>query len=153
MGYMGHMSLIAEEIVKLFSHYPEEICQVVRGTMDVDAWEQYVSTVLRTTRQNDMALLGGGVSANANDTISSSSGMSDDDDEFPMSNRASRIMSLSTGEGSDQDPRSLSSGQQANAGNGLVHDQVGSGAKIGGILLTEYLVRTLPVAANIKRSS
>lgn len=99
MGYMGHMSLIAEEIVKVLTHYPEEIYRPAKETMDVSAWDNYVATVLRTTRQNDMALLGGGVSSAANDTISSIS--SDEDDEFPMSGRSSRIMSLNANEGTE----------------------------------------------------
>lgn len=108
MGYMGHMSLIAEEIVKVFNHYPEEIFRLVKDTMDTEAWDSYVTDILRITRQNDNALLGGGVSAHANDTISSSSGMSDDDDEFPMSNRSSRIMSLNANEGSEQEAKAAS---------------------------------------------
>ena len=83
MGFMGHMSLIAEEVVKLFLHYPEAIAQTVQRSIPQPDWDRYVETTLRETRDRDLQPLGGGISAVAHDSISTASGLSDEDDEFP----------------------------------------------------------------------
>lgn len=87
---MGHLSLIAEEVVKLFVHFQEQIYHVVEPTVKQPDWCVYVETSLRETRENDLQQLGGGISIAVNDTISTASGLSDDDDEFPMSTRNGR---------------------------------------------------------------
>lgn len=87
------MSLIAEEIVKLFDRYPEDIYAVVQPHIPESAWNSYVDTTLRETRQRDLVKLGGGVTVMHHDTASTASGISDEDDEFPMnSQRAMRAM-------------------------------------------------------------
>lgn len=87
---MGHMSLIAEEIVKLFHHYPSEIYSIVEPHIPQPGWDQYVTTTLKETRERDFAPLGGGISNVNHETTStasgSGSGLSDEDDEFPTSN-------------------------------------------------------------------
>lgn len=87
---MGHMSLIAEEIVKLFQRYPTEIYAIVEPHIPQPGWDHYVSTTLRETRERDLASLGGGVSMVSHDAASIRSGLSDEDDEFPMS--GTRVM-------------------------------------------------------------
>ncbi|SCV69501.1 BQ2448_2521 [Microbotryum intermedium] len=84
LGYMGHMILIAEEIVKLFEHYQEEIYLVVEPHIPQPAWDRYVTTTLRETRDRDLSPLGGGVANHLHDTSSVTSALSDEDDEFPM---------------------------------------------------------------------
>jgi hypothetical protein len=81
---MGHMSLVAEEIVKLFSHYPVEIHSVILPHIPQPAWDNYVSTTLRETRERDLSPLGGAISIAPHDTSSTASGLSDEDDEFPI---------------------------------------------------------------------
>jgi hypothetical protein len=93
MGYMGHMVLIAEEVVKLFDRYPDDIYAVVRPHIPDVKWNTYVETTLRETRERDLVQLGGGVIVGPHDTASTASGISDEDDEFPMnSQRAMRAM-------------------------------------------------------------
>ncbi|KAK4704808.1 hypothetical protein P7C70_g1404, partial [Phenoliferia sp. Uapishka_3] len=83
-GYMGHMTLVAEEVVKLFEHYPTEIHAVVAPHIPA-AWDHYVATTLRETRERDLSPLGGGITSGPNDTSSTTSqSLSDEDDEFPM---------------------------------------------------------------------
>lgn len=89
---MGHMSLISEEIVKLFHHYPIEIHSILRPHIP-PAWEEYVKTTLRKTRELDLTPLGnfGNGRLDAGDSGSSSASgasgpaLSDEDDEFPSS--------------------------------------------------------------------
>ncbi|SGZ15226.1 BQ5605_C029g10653 [Microbotryum silenes-dioicae] len=81
---MGHMILIAEEIVKLFEHYQEEIYLVVEPHIPQPAWDRYVTKTLRETRDRDLSPLGGGVANHLHDTSSVTSALSDEDDEFPM---------------------------------------------------------------------
>jgi hypothetical protein len=78
------MSLVAEEIVKLFSHYPVEIHSVILPHIPQPAWDNYVSTTLRETRERDLSPLGGAISIAPHDTSSTASGLSDEDDEFPI---------------------------------------------------------------------
>ena len=91
---MGHMTLVAEEIVKLFEHYPAEIHAVVEPHIPQPAWDRYVATTLRETRERDLSPLGGGISIGPHDTSSSTSqSLSDEDDEFPMNhNRVLKAM-------------------------------------------------------------
>ncbi|KAI5475707.1 hypothetical protein MNV49_001041 [Pseudohyphozyma bogoriensis] len=84
LGYMGHMTLIAEEVVKLFEHYPREIYAVVEPYIPQPGWDRYVATTLRETRDRDHSPLGGGIIHMPDHTSSSMSGLSDEDDEFPM---------------------------------------------------------------------
>ena len=82
---MGHMTLVAEEIVKLFEHYPAEIHAIVEPHIPQPAWDRYVATTLRETRERDLSPLGGGITVGPHDTSSSTSqSLSDEDDEFPM---------------------------------------------------------------------
>lgn len=91
---MGHMTLISEEVVKLFERYPEEIYSVVQSQIPQPAWDNYVSTTLRETRERDSSPLGGGVVYAPPDTTSSTlNPLSDEDDEFPSAgSRASRAL-------------------------------------------------------------
>lgn len=83
MGYMGHMTLIADEVVKLFEHFPEEIYAVVEPHIPQPDWDRYVATTLRETRERDLSPLGGGIQMGTH-SASIVSGLSDEDDEFPL---------------------------------------------------------------------
>ncbi|GAA5921785.1 hypothetical protein JCM1841_001862 [Sporobolomyces salmonicolor] len=94
LGYMGHMTLIAEEAVKFFDRYPDEIFAVVESMIPQPDWDNYVSTTLRETRERDLTPLSGGGGLHLPMLEQThSSGFSDDDDEFPMNSaRAMRAM-------------------------------------------------------------
>lgn len=62
MGYMGHLTLIAEEVVKFTEKYfnpPDILSQVVLEKVMHPDWVDYVENVLSETRERDNAILGG----------------------------------------------------------------------------------------------
>ena len=60
LGYMGHLTLIAEEVVKFSDrHPPELLSQVVLDKVTSKAWSDYVENTLSETRERDNAILGG----------------------------------------------------------------------------------------------
>ncbi|BGP22844.1 sit4-associated protein [Rhodotorula toruloides] len=131
LGYIAHVTLIAEETVKLFQRFPE-LYNAVESAIPQPEWEQYVSTTLRETRERDMAPFhgAGNVSLTLNKAPSSSS-LSDEDDEFPMNSaRAMRAMEAAgmAGGGSAVDEGAFGEhGKPANgtegAGSGSLTDQ------------------------------
>lgn len=60
MGYMGHLTLIAEEVVKFTERHPPELLSetVLDRVMDQN-WINYVEGALAETRERDNAILGG----------------------------------------------------------------------------------------------
>jgi SIT4-associating protein SAP185/190 len=60
MGFMGHLTLIAEEVVKFTERNPPELLSdlVVDRVMSQD-WINYVEGALAETRERDNAILGG----------------------------------------------------------------------------------------------
>ncbi|KAH8168334.1 SIT4 phosphatase-associated protein [Sarocladium implicatum] len=60
MGYMGHLTLIAEEVVKFTErHPPELLSETVLDKVMSQAWISYVEGALAETRERDNAILGG----------------------------------------------------------------------------------------------
>jgi SIT4-associating protein SAP185/190 len=60
MGYMGHLTLIAEEVVKFTErHPPELLSETVLDKVMSQAWINYVEGALAETRERDNAILGG----------------------------------------------------------------------------------------------
>ncbi|KAH0544564.1 hypothetical protein FGG08_001336 [Glutinoglossum americanum] len=60
LGYMGHLTLIAEEVVKFTErHPPELLSQVVLDKVMDREWIDYVEQTLAETRERDNAILGG----------------------------------------------------------------------------------------------
>ena len=60
MGYMGHLTLIAEEVVKFTDRHPAELLSdtVVTKVLSPD-WTNYIDGTLTETRERDNATLGG----------------------------------------------------------------------------------------------
>jgi SIT4-associating protein SAP185/190 len=60
LGYMGHLTLIAEEVVKFTERHPPELLSqsVLDKVMDRE-WIDYVEQTLAETRERDNAILGG----------------------------------------------------------------------------------------------
>jgi SIT4-associating protein SAP185/190 len=60
LGYMGHLTLIAEEVLKFTERHPAELLSrtVLEKVMD-PAWIDYVNETLAETRERDNAILGG----------------------------------------------------------------------------------------------
>lgn len=60
LGYMGHLTLVAEEVVKFSErHPPELLSQVVLDRVTSTQWSEYVENTLSETRERDNAILGG----------------------------------------------------------------------------------------------
>ncbi|KAK4238770.1 SIT4 phosphatase-associated protein-domain-containing protein [Achaetomium macrosporum] len=60
MGYMGHLTLIAEEVVKFTErHPPELVSELVLEKVMAQGWVDYVEGALAETRERDNAILGG----------------------------------------------------------------------------------------------
>ncbi|KAJ4291212.1 sporulation-induced protein [Collariella sp. IMI 366227] len=59
-GYMGHLTLIAEEVVKFTErHPPELVSELVLEKVMAQDWVNYVEGPLAETRERDNAILGG----------------------------------------------------------------------------------------------
>jgi len=60
LGYMGHLTLIAEEVVKFAERIPpESFSQLVLDRVTMREWVHYVEHTLAETRERDNAILGG----------------------------------------------------------------------------------------------
>lgn len=60
LGYMGHLTLIAEEVVKFTErHPPEFLSKSVLDMVMSNEWVDYVEHILAETRERDNAILGG----------------------------------------------------------------------------------------------
>ncbi|QIW99424.1 hypothetical protein AMS68_004942 [Peltaster fructicola] len=60
LGYMGHLTLIAEEVCKFGSRFPADVLDVnMSSRVNRDEWVQYVDGTLAETRDKDNAVLGG----------------------------------------------------------------------------------------------
>lgn len=150
---MGHMTLVAEEIVKLFEHYPKEIYSVVEPHIPQPAWDRYVATTLRETRERDLSPLGGGISLVPPDAASITSGLSDEDDEFPLNTaRAMRALEAGgqAGEGQPMNEGALGGhvkASNADAGEAGSSDEVriGSFSHLNRSPLTKTTVSTVRI--------
>lgn len=60
LGYMGHLTLVAEEVVKFSErHPPEMLSEAVLDYLTAKIWSDYVENTLTETRDRDNAILGG----------------------------------------------------------------------------------------------
>jgi len=60
LGYMGHLTLISEEVLKLAERIPLDLLgPAVVQKLTSPAWTEYVDTTLTATRTRDNAILGG----------------------------------------------------------------------------------------------
>lgn len=60
LGYMGHLTLIAEEVVKFTDRQPaDSLAQVVVDKISNPDWKKFVEQTLTQTRERDNAILGG----------------------------------------------------------------------------------------------
>ena len=60
LGYMGHLTLIAEEVCKFGNrHPPESLDHIVLDRVNREPWIEYVEGTLAETRDKDNAVLGG----------------------------------------------------------------------------------------------
>jgi len=144
LGHMGHLTLITEEIVKLFYTHSTTVVPLVPDVVfKATRWQSYVDSTFRETRERDLQPLGGGISVGMNASTSNGSGghgIIEIDDEFPQT--GTRTLFSAESEGSpDSNPDK---------------------AHVGGIPISNFrqdrrrtdasnIVRTLSCFANIGR--
>ncbi|WBW75009.1 serine/threonine protein phosphatase PP6 regulatory subunit Ekc1 [Schizosaccharomyces osmophilus] len=58
-GYMGHLTIIADEVVKFIEHYSHLFSPEVKELIDDEKWQLFVNNTLADTRARDNQLLGG----------------------------------------------------------------------------------------------
>lgn len=85
LPYMGHLILIAEEIVKFIARCPSDLYDIVKNTFILSEWEAFVNTSLREAKDRDDKPLAGGKPAHPSPMKSPDDSASDeDDDDEPM---------------------------------------------------------------------
>lgn len=77
-GYMGHLTFIADEIIKLFEGYPEVIVNAIKDHIDLKAWNDYCDNELRETKERDRLPLAG---PRPNDGLDGGATDEDEEDE------------------------------------------------------------------------
>ncbi|KAJ6501910.1 SIT4 phosphatase-associated protein-domain-containing protein [Mycena sanguinolenta] len=60
LGFMGHLTLIAEDVLTALERFPTELRDVLAGYAPQPAWDEYVKGRYRETKRRDAELLGGG---------------------------------------------------------------------------------------------
>ncbi|OCF31525.1 SIT4-associating protein/190 [Kwoniella heveanensis BCC8398] len=60
LAYMGHVVLIAEELVKFFARCPPELYELIKDSFVLSEWEAFVDTSLSEAKARDTRPLAGG---------------------------------------------------------------------------------------------
>jgi len=60
LGYMGHLTLISEDVINSLEHFPPDLRLVVAQYAPQPEWDEYVTGRYKETKKKDMSLLGGG---------------------------------------------------------------------------------------------
>ncbi|KAG2019771.1 phosphatase associated protein [Coprinopsis cinerea AmutBmut pab1-1] len=60
LGYMGHLTLIAEDVISALEHFPPELRLTIIQYAPEEEWDRYVKGRYKETKANDTKLLGGG---------------------------------------------------------------------------------------------
>jgi serine/threonine-protein phosphatase 6 regulatory subunit 3 len=60
MGYMGHLTLISEDVISALEHFPPDLRLIVAQHAPQPEWDEYVSGRYKETKKKDSSLLGGG---------------------------------------------------------------------------------------------
>ncbi|KAK7676436.1 hypothetical protein QCA50_020617 [Cerrena zonata] len=75
LGFMGHLTLIAEEVVKFIQLYPvNSLSEIIDQKIEDEVWSNYVSHVLYDTREKYNAILGGEEEEESSQTFDEGSG-------------------------------------------------------------------------------
>ena len=60
LGYMGHLTLISEDVILALGHYPPELRLILAQYAPQPDWDDYVGGRYHETKERDTSLLGGG---------------------------------------------------------------------------------------------
>ncbi|ODO11173.1 hypothetical protein I350_01777 [Cryptococcus amylolentus CBS 6273] len=83
LPYMGHLMLIAEEIVKFFARCPSDLFALIEDTFVHTEWEEFVNTSLREAKAKDEKPLAGGKPEPPPGQNKDDSASEEDDDDEP----------------------------------------------------------------------
>jgi SIT4-associating protein SAP185/190 len=112
LGYMGHLTLIAEEVCKFGNRLPPELLDpIVFERVGREEWTKYVDGTLAETRDKDNAILGGVRPENAMQRPTSMGGAGGGLQSSFSSNTANTLASAGIGSGvSAEDSLAMSEG-------------------------------------------
>ncbi|KAI5989239.1 SIT4 phosphatase-associated protein-domain-containing protein [Pisolithus marmoratus] len=60
LGYMGHLTLLSEDVITALEHYPPELRLTIARCAPQPDWSEYVTGRYNETKKRDTSLLGGG---------------------------------------------------------------------------------------------
>lgn len=60
LGYMGHLTLISEDVINSLEHFPPDLRLVVAQYAPQPEWDEYATGGYKETKKKDSSLLGGG---------------------------------------------------------------------------------------------
>ncbi|KAH7889332.1 SIT4 phosphatase-associated protein-domain-containing protein [Phlebopus sp. FC_14] len=60
LGYMGHLTLMSEDVITALEHYPPELRLIIEQYAPQPEWNDYVTGRYNETKKRDTSLLGGG---------------------------------------------------------------------------------------------
>ncbi|KAI6139587.1 SIT4 phosphatase-associated protein-domain-containing protein [Pisolithus tinctorius] len=60
LGYMGHLTLMSEDVITALEHYPPELRLMIERHAPHPDWSEYVTGRYNETKKRDTSLLGGG---------------------------------------------------------------------------------------------
>ena len=60
LGYMGHLTLISEDVITAMQHYPPDLRLIIAQLAPQPDWDEYVNGRYNETKRRDSSLLGGG---------------------------------------------------------------------------------------------
>ncbi|KAH9952025.1 SAPS-domain-containing protein [Amylocystis lapponica] len=60
LGYMGHLTLISEDVIGALEHFPPDLRLVAAQYAPQPEWDEYVTGRYKETKRKDTSLLGGG---------------------------------------------------------------------------------------------
>ncbi|KAJ3208156.1 hypothetical protein HDU67_006960, partial [Dinochytrium kinnereticum] len=111
LGYMGHLTYISDEVCKLIDKCAADFDTHVKSLIVSEEWQEYLSGVLRETKERDRQPLGGVRPTQTNQPLSvplvsglGSFGVGNlDDSDIGITPGRSVNAKVETGEGSDED--------------------------------------------------
>ena len=60
LGYMGHLTLISEDVINTLEHLPPDLRLLIAQYAPQPEWDEYVTGRYKETKKKDTILLGGG---------------------------------------------------------------------------------------------
>ncbi|KAH8117023.1 SIT4 phosphatase-associated protein-domain-containing protein [Phellopilus nigrolimitatus] len=96
LGYMGHLTLVSEDVIGALEHYPPELKLLLAQYAPQPDWDDYVGGRYHETKTKDTSLLGG-VSNGVETTAAASDPPSEIKSEFRRTGRLTRESSADFG--------------------------------------------------------